>query len=45
MLMGNAWGVDAAGAGVGLRAAPGTGWHLPSTALVSSRRHNGEPRG
>lgn len=32
-------GEDAAGLG----AAPGTGWHLPGTAWVSSRRHNREP--
>lgn len=39
MVMGNAWGVDAAGAG------PCTGRHLPGTALVSSHWHNGEPQG
>lgn len=40
MLTGNAWGAGAAGAGAGLRAAPGTGWHPPGTAVVSSCQHD-----
>lgn len=40
MLTGNAWGAGATGAGAGQRAPPGTGWHPPGTAVVSSCQHD-----